>query len=269
MRLAACGLALALLPERGLDVAEAWLDGVQLAWLSGSGFHGVEWGGGLLTTCGLQNVGAASEGFPLHGRYHRRPVQLLDRGPSHVRALARDGPFRLERELSVEAGSLSLLDVTENVGLRTEQAPVLYHVNIGPALWSDGGGVVVHGLREVVPRDADAEAGRASWSVPPEPANVPERVFEHLFEPAGGWGAVTVRNGRAGLELELRWRTAELPRLHQWVDPKPGYEGFALEPANCSVLGREADRAAGGAPTLDPGESRETRLEIRASRLSG
>ena len=63
VRLEASDLAVRLLPERGLDLAEAWLDGVQLAWLSGAGFDGEEWGGGLVTTRGLQNVGAPSRAF--------------------------------------------------------------------------------------------------------------------------------------------------------------------------------------------------------------
>ena len=63
MRLEAGDFAVRLLPERGLDLAEAWLDGVQLAWLSGAGFAGAEWGGGLVTTRGLQNVGAGVRGL--------------------------------------------------------------------------------------------------------------------------------------------------------------------------------------------------------------
>ena len=38
---------------------------------------------------------------------------------------------------------------------------------------------------------------------------------------------------------------------------------LGLEPANCSVLGRAADRAAGRLPVLEPGEERVTRLEVR------
>ena len=40
---------------------------------------------------------------------------------------------------------------------------------------------------------------------------------------------------------------------------------LGLEPANCSVLGRAADRAAGRLPVLEPGEERVTRLEVRVS----
>jgi hypothetical protein len=37
---------------------------------------------------------------------------------------------------------------------------------------------------------------------------------------------------------------------------------LGLEPANCSVLGRAHDRAAGRLPVLAPGEARTSTLEI-------
>ena len=63
----------------------------------------------------------------------------------------------------------------------------------------------------------------------------------------------------------LRWEAAALPRFHQWVHPAPGIAVLGLEPANCSVLGRAADRAAGRLPVLEPGEERVTRLEVRVA----
>jgi len=46
------------------------------AWIGAAGEGGAEagdwrtaWGGGLVTTCGLDNVGAPSEGVGLHGTY--------------------------------------------------------------------------------------------------------------------------------------------------------------------------------------------------------
>jgi uncharacterized protein DUF4432 len=253
------GLSVRVLPERGLDVAEAWFSGRQLAWLSPTGWEGGAWGGGLVTTCGLQNVGAPSEGFPLHGLYSQRSAELLEAGETLARARVEDGPFVLEREVVCEGAVLAIRDVTVNTSAVTEPAPILYHVNLGEPLWSEGGLVTVERLREVIPRDSDARLGLASWSRPPEPESVGERVFEHVFDPPG---VTRVRNERSGLELELRWDATALPQLHQWVDPTPGFYAFALEPANCSVLGRAADRAAGRLPLLAPAERRTTSIEI-------
>lgn len=266
MRLEATDFAVRLVPERGLDVAEAWLEGAQLAWLSGAGFAGSEWGGGLVTTCGLQNVGAPSEGFPLHGRYHCRPAEALEQNAEVVRGRVEDGPFVLMREVRIGDGWLRIRDVTENIGNAPEPAPLLYHVNLGGPLWARGGTVSVAELVETVPRDAAATAGLESWSEPPDPAELPERVYEHRFRAVDGIGSARVSNPRTGFEFRLSWGADCLSRFHQWVDPRPGYYGFALEPANCSVLGRAADRAAGTLPLLEPGATRDTWLELRAER---
>src|SRR3954453_21334251 len=73
------GIDLRLLPDRGLDIGAAWFRGTPLAWISQTGEQappepealvdrawGDFWGGGLVTTCGLSNVGEASEGYGLH-----------------------------------------------------------------------------------------------------------------------------------------------------------------------------------------------------------
>ena len=72
------GIDARLLPDRGLDCFGAWYRGVPLAWVSAVGEGGPlggrlrddDWlrafGGGLVATCGLRNVGTPSEGHGLH-----------------------------------------------------------------------------------------------------------------------------------------------------------------------------------------------------------
>jgi hypothetical protein len=214
------GLDVRLLPDRALDCGAAWFAGVPLAWISPVGETAVRgdwrasWGGGLVTTCGLRNVGAPSEGFGLHGdlSFQRAGWVGIERtdGEIVVRGTVADAELALEREWRVRAGTgtVSLRDVRRNTGTRTE----------------------------------------------------PARVFEH--EPAPG--ELTVVNERLGLAVTVRWEG--LARLHPWVDPSLGALG--IEPANCSVLGRAADRAAGRLPVLEPGEERVTALEIQAGSIS-
>ena len=84
------GIDLRLLPDRGLDIGAAWFRGTPLAWISPAGEQGPPrpeelvgnawgdaWGGGLVTTCGLSNVGAASDGHGLHGTYTARSAAGL------------------------------------------------------------------------------------------------------------------------------------------------------------------------------------------------
>ncbi len=150
------GIDVRLLPDRGLDVGAAWFRGVPLAWLSGHGelppFPIEElvgerwregWGGGLVTTCGLSNVGAPSDGHGLHGTYSHRPagdvaVERTD-DALRVSAVIEDPPFRVERHVTTAlgAGLVRIDDTAVNTSEWTAAAPLLYHVNVGAPTWDD------------------------------------------------------------------------------------------------------------------------------------
>ena len=266
------GIDLRIHPRRGLDIGSAWFRGLSLGWISPAGEGGTDsadwteaWGGGLLTTCGLDNVGAASEGVGLHGGYTflaARDVEVVRTETEVVCRGTIDDPrgLRVARTIttSIGHGRVELVDTTRNTASEPLPAPLLYHVNLGWPLW-DAGARIQSDAREVVPRDADAAPH--DWSPAPEPADVPERVWEHV-------GATTAAlvNDDLGVRVEIE---SSLPRLWQWVAPTPGFYALALEPANCSVLGRAHDRAAGDLPLLAPGEERVTSIVISAASSRG
>lgn len=272
------GIDLRLLPDRGLDIGAAWFRGTPLAWISPAGEQAPPaaeslvgsawrdaWGGGLVTTCGLSNVGAASEGFGQHGTYTARNAADLqiERTTTDVTTTATvvDAPFTLSRRIvtSVGQGLVRIDDRVVNDSAWTAAAPLLYHVNLGAPLW-DEDAYLETDAQEVVPRDETAAANLATWDEPPRVADAaPERVFEHL---GASWARLT--NPQLRVELTIR---GSLPRLWQWVDPASGTYALGLEPANCSVLGREHDIATGQMPFLDPGEARTSWLTIAARQL--
>jgi Domain of unknown function (DUF4432) len=232
-------------------------------------------GGGLLATCGLRNVGPPSEGHGMHGEISHQPARELSverrvsgdsvavRASAVVREASALGEhLELRRTWTTRTGDgrLELVDVTVNQGTGPAPVPLLYHVNLGAPLWSPGATLQL-AARATTPRDADAVGpwDRALELTP----GARERVCEHDVDPgADGWCSAFVDSPATGLRLTLRWEAAGLPRMHQWVHPAPGIAALGLEPANCSVLGRAADRAAGRLPMLDPGEQRTTRVEF-------
>ncbi len=125
------GISLRLLPDRGLDAADAWFAGVPLDWRSPVGETAtVDWdwmqsfGGGLMVTCGLRNVGVPSEGHRQHGdfTFQKAVVEAVERsgdalivqgrvaevaalgsslrGRAHVAHLRRPGPDPARRRAS-------------------------------------------------------------------------------------------------------------------------------------------------------------------------
>jgi hypothetical protein len=286
------GIDVRLLPNRGFDCFGAWYRGVPLAWVSAVGERGPisgrlrddDWlrgfGGGLVVTCGLRNAGAPSEGEGLHGEISHQPARevrvarwvdgdrvLMSASATVAEVSALGYHLELQRTWTVSTGEgrLELVDLTRNLGREPEAAPLLYHVNLGAPVWSPGATLALD-ARRTIPRDADAVEpwDRALELVP----DARERVFEHEVAPdEDGWCSAAVDSPPTGLRFILRWEAAGLPRMHQWVHPAPGIGVLGLEPANCSVLGRAADRGAGRLPVLEPGEERVTRLEVRVAPL--
>ena len=237
-------LSIDVLPARGLDLGRATFRGEVFSWTSRLGH--VDWqgdffdsfGGGLMFTCGLRNVGRPSEGHPQHGLYTAQRAVDVDNGADWATGRVVDGPLELQREIRVEPNRVLVRDVVRNAGEAVEAAPFLYHVNL---LWDS----VEVDSKEVVPRDDDARAG--DWR---ELGRGPERVYEHL-----GASRTVATVGPVRVVV-----TSDQPRLWQWIEPSFGVIG--IEPANCSVLGRAHDRAEGRLPELAPGEARDSSLEI-------
>jgi hypothetical protein len=282
------GIDLRILPDRGFDIGPAWYRGAPLAWVSQVGETGplddprdFDWalafGGGLMVTCGLRNVGMPSEGHGLHGTFSHLPAagvavsRLVSEEGSHVLAEAviedvgNDHHLRVERSIRthVSKGVVEVTDSTTNLGTTPVEAPILYHFNLGYPLWSEGARVRID-ASETIARDEPSRASLGSWAEPPPVHQSEERVLEHRVVPHGGWGSAGLVNEAMGIEVSIRWRLAELPRLHQWVNPSPGMCVLGLEPANCSTSGRAHDRASGELPYLQPGENRETSLVVEA-----
>jgi hypothetical protein len=198
-----------------------------------------------MTTCGLDNVGVPADGLPLHGTYTYLPAQSVEADGNRVSGTVADARGLVVHRRIVNdpgRGRLRVTDSTTNTSGEPQPAPLLYHCNL---LW----GEVEIDSEAVEPRD-DASAAE-DWRIV---GAGPERVYEHV-------GAERARVRIGELVVEIR---SSLPRLWQWVNPELGVLG--IEPANCSVRGREFDASVGRLPILQPGEVRETSLEITVAR---
>ena len=290
------GLEVTVLADRALDITRANFRGRSLAYLTAGGqahpayyeAPGLGWinnfAGGLLTTCGLRALGSPSiddgEAFGQHGRISNLPAEEIgywhewqgDEYWMHLKGAMTEGvmfgsALRLTRHLSARLGGNSLLieDCVENLGGLPTPHMLLYHCNLGFPVLNPDAELLTNSTR-VTPRDEDAAAGLTSWSTFTTPTpGYREQVFYHEME-ADNAGDVRValinRTLDGGLGVYLKYHQKTLPYLVQWKQMGFGTYVLGLEPANCHVEGRAAERASGRLQHLQPGETRTYRLEL-------
>jgi len=186
------GFEFEVIVDRAFDIGRCELAGRALAWQSGLGYGGPwfaeheglgwlrNWGGGLLTTCGLDHAlfmaedtaahyhfpAKETESFGLHGRVSNRPARLTaygQRWESDECVLYAEGEvlqasvfgehLLLRRRIEARVGEsrLTIHDEVENVGWDPTPHIYLYHVNIGfPVV--DAGAELLVPTRSVSPR---------------------------------------------------------------------------------------------------------------------
>ena len=288
--------------SRALDISLLEYCGAPLSWHAVNGEinpnyfdpEGMEWlrtaAGGFLMTCGLLTAGAPSEDggekFGIHGRIHHLPARVLnaeaawegDEYSMRIKGVADETRIfgenlRLTRQIESRLGEnrIILNDRVENLGFKPVPHMFLYHFNFGFPLMDDNTEIIIPS-RKVVRREEDYPLeGWDRWDAPE--ADYQERVYYHEMDPAeirDGMARAEIVNpnfpagGHAAVRLTVRleWDVETLPRLTEWKMPEAGTHALGIEPANCLVEGRAAERKRGTLVTLEPGESKNYHVEL-------
>lgn len=275
------GVGVEVLPECGLDLGALWYDNQPIAWRSALGPRGPEtapigqgwlgrFSGGLLVTCGLDNIGPARDGLGLHGSHHLTPAtdvtvtRAADAGiviEGVVDSAAVYGrQVRLYRRIEIAAGRPEIIvrDRAVNEGVSPAAVPVLYHVNLGAPLVMPGTRIRVGAKRRTTRDEASAAI---PWDTYPQPADtIVEAVWEHsdLERDPAGVAAAHVDSEALGLTATLTWDAQALPRFVEWLYPTRKGWVLGVEPTNAPIFGPERDTPHAGAPVLAPGEEQHT-----------
>lgn len=294
------GLDFTVYPDRGMDIGEARFKGTPLAWITPNGPVAPEfyeanglnwlrsWGGGLLTGCGLMNVGgpncAGGEEHGLHGRLSHTPAGNINTfsrwSDDDSYELKVEGDIRISRvfgknllmhrsiRTAMGENAIEIEDTVSNEGFRTTPFMLLYHMNFGYPLVDEKTFLeaVEH---KVTPQNAIAAAGFRDWRYADAPAeDFIEQVFYHDI-PAGddGMAAISMINPEKKLRLTVSYRTAELPYLVQWKQMGRGEYVMGLEPANCFPEGQENFEKRGLLKLLRPGESVSTKIRVAVEEI--
>ena len=298
VRIADCrtgsGLRFQVTLDRGMDISMAEYRGVPLAFRApGGDVHPMHYDGrgkgwlrsfpgGLMTGCGLTTVGSpsadAGEDLGQHGRLSHiqaAGVASAARWEGDECTFTLSGQMResgmfaenmlLERVIETHLGRsvIALHDTVRNEGHDATPLMLLYHINPGWPLLDESARLLLN-ARTTVPRDAAAAPGLAeARTFSPPVRGYAEQVFYHECIPGDdGYAAVMLRNARLGLALLVRFRMQELNRLIEWKMVGEGTYVLGIEPANCLVEGRRAERERGTLRFLEPGEERRFDVEI-------
>lgn len=295
------GFRFEVLVDRAFDLGHAEYGGQPLAWTSPVGVTGPwyyepqglgflrSFGGGLLTTCGLDHTlfptddtaqqyhypPKATEHYGLHGRISNRPARLVGYGErwegdactlwaegevQQASALGENLVLRRRVEARVGEAHLTLRDEVENVGYHPTPHMLLYHVNLGFPVVDEGAEILLP-TRRVTPCGDYPVEGFRTLTAPTK--DFEEQVFE--FEPlseADGTVPVGILNRARGLGVYELFRADQLPHPFVWRTLGEGHYVVALEPSTNRVAGRHDARERGELLTLEPGAVRRYDLEL-------
>lgn len=247
--------------------------------------------GGLVVTCGLSWAGASDiengRQYGIHGRISNLPATnvhwdghwegddyLLTVSGKCREATVFGENLQLSRTITTRLGEkhFTIHDTVENLGNKRSEHMMLYHINIGFPAVNDRGRLVAPTLR-ATPRDPDAveKFDRYAQLQPPE-TGYRETVYFHEFASNAPDGRVTAAvlsddtdaggTDGTGFGVYCTFDPRQLPRFIEWKMMDSGTYVVGMEPANCLVMGRPQERAAGTLQFLEPGEIREYALEI-------
>ncbi|MDR1923577.1 MAG: aldose 1-epimerase family protein [Planctomycetaceae bacterium] len=292
-------LSLDVLPTRGMGIWRGRCGDVELKWdspISGpvhpalvpvSDPGGTGWLEGFdewFVRCGLESNGSPefdSAGkliYPLHGRIANTPAQFLalstDQNTGKIVLVGNVyetklffKKLRLHTELITFAGSskFTVRDTITNLSAESGEFELLYHINTGQPLASDGGRVVVP-FDRLVPRTEAAVINLPDWNkLDPETPGSEEVVF--YFKPAAdsnGWCKTLLINAKNDRGLMLSFQPEFFPCFSLWKSRLANADGYVcgLEPSVNFPNNRSFEKEQNRIVKLKSGESRSFELSF-------
>lgn len=287
------GLNITVLPDRGMDLAWADFKGYSFGHVSKTGvtspFSFDENGmnffrnftAGLLTTCGLLNVGGPCEDegkkLGIHGKINNIPADDIsiykewedDEYVVKVRGKVRESEYfaenmTLTRQISFKLGEKKVMinDVIENCGFTAHPLMLLYHFNFSHPLVSPDT-KMYHTPAKINPKDDYSAKFIDECHEFEEPkTEFPEHVFFYDMQPKGDNVFSCLYNEELGFGVYLKYKKSQLKDFTQWKHMKKGDYVAAMEPCNGPPISRKTAREQGVLEFVDPGEKRCFDIEL-------
>ncbi len=288
------GLDFSVIPDRSMDIFELHHDGVQLAWISRNGLvsnsffddSGAAWlrsfGGGMLTTCGLRNVGPPEddegEHFGLHGRVSGIPARHVNTSErwdngilnievsgeiSETNVFGENLVIRRSYRVSSAHNTIELQDQITNYGSTAQQIMLLYHMNWGFPFITPASSLELNPAKVVVRGEDQSELNQ--WGAFLEPTqDYSERVYFFDLKPDDdGQVFYQLENKTLKKGVRVSWNKAQLPLFTEWKMMGKGDYVLGLEPGSTLPIGRKGTRDRGEAEYIESSETKEVSLKIQ------
>lgn len=294
------GLRYKVLLDRGMDIADAFYNQYNLAWISHLGItapqpfsnKGIDWlrtfTGGLLTTCGLSHVGGPESDEHgergLHGHISNLPaevVSIIQPDPlagkldfSITGVIRETKPFgpslELRRTLSGTLGKpeLQMTDEVTNRGNTPAPHMLLYHFNFGWPLLDEGTEIKWEGEWTTRKGDKNGQIFREGNHFKTCPAPLPSHLGSGeevaIIDPVetGDISECGLYNPALDLGVTLRFRKSQLPWLTNWQHWGRNEYVTGLEPGTHPPVGQSKARQDGTLLFIEPGETKRYDLDF-------
>ena len=234
--------ACTVVKDHALDIAHASYEGIGVAFLSRNGLSyqkntfAKSFEGGLLYTCGLDNISNCVESVYTHGTLHGTPAENVHVkvenatvyifGDVPVTGLFCDG-LTLHREIAITKDGVTVTDHIENIRGVDADYCLLYHCNFGaPFLAPDGEVRIDYLTREGLTSLAKANEATASKITAPI-SGAEEVVYYHTVNE----GKAEYINADLGIGVRILYDSQRLPVLLEWKSMAEDDYALGLEPS--------------------------------------
>lgn len=277
--------------DRGLDISLASYKGINLVHLTA----GMEtnpaavdpwdtawlrtFSAGLLTTCGPNNIGSPcvdnGETLGTHGKWSslagRQVSDLTDIYEGKIEITGKlyemstfGHKIAIRRTIKSEFGKSHVIIEDEIINEGSKPAPltVLYHINFGYPFLDENATVNIPSKKCVGCDDYTNERLNEVGSIKAPASENSEKNYTHTFDGSEICAYVCNPTINDGLAVYVKFDSATLPYMTQWVLEDVKDYVAAIEPANVPCEARNILREMGILPELQPGEIKTFRVEI-------
>jgi len=291
-------LQFTVLKSRCLDIGQASFRGYPIGYLSKSGLRAPAYFrekkgigyldsfyGGLLTTCGLNNIGndciVDGREYGVHGEIANIPAEKVsvteywdeDELFFEISGIVRHSRFYaedlvLKRKISTKLGSskINISDTIENRDFARIPMMLLYHINLGFPFLDSQSELIFPKLKKSWARTPSAEKGLTTFKEFIEPVDgIEEECFYHEYDLPDKQARICLFNpqlGENGMGVYLKYNTEQLPVFVEWKMMRSREYVCGFAPATHYVTGRKVALEKNEFSYIESMEEKHFEIEI-------